>query len=213
MAVLRLPPGDNVRAAVARLMATGRYEYVEPDYTRHGTVMPVVPDDPQFGNQWALSNAGENGGIAGADIDAEAGWETRTDASPMIVGMLDSGALTTHQDLVSNLWVNPKPNTTTSYSTVGGSGGSELVSETDSINGLNAVATTGLPTDDLGHGTHTSGIAASADPMTPLVSCTVGAPTGPRFVRLNRLNISTRSCVLTLSDMRVFLNTERSTSS
>jgi len=161
VAVLRLPPGDNVRAAVARLMATGRYEYVEPDYTRHGTVMPVVPDDPQFGNQWALSNAGENGGIAGADIDAEAGWETRTDASPVIVGMLDSGALTTHQDLVSNLWVNPKPNTTTSYSTVGGSGGSELVSETDSINGLNAVATTGLPTDDLGHGTHTSGIVGA----------------------------------------------------
>jgi outer membrane protein assembly factor BamB/subtilisin family serine protease len=154
--VLQLSPGDTVQAAIARLMATGRYEYVEPDYIRHATVMPVVPDDPKFVSQWALNNTGDNGGVAGADIHAELGWETIASAPNIIVGMVDSGALTTHEDLVANLWRNPSPGSTTTYATEGGS-----VSETDSLNGLNAVAMSGIPTDDLGHGTHTSGIVGA----------------------------------------------------
>ncbi len=154
--VLELAAGDTVPAAITRLMATGRYEFVEPDYIRHGTVMPVVPDDPKFTSQWALNNTGDNGGVAGADIHAELGWETTTNASGIIVGMVDSGALTTHEDLVANLWRNPSPGTTTSYATGDGS-----AAETDSLNGLNAVAMSGVPTDDLGHGTHTSGIVGA----------------------------------------------------
>jgi outer membrane protein assembly factor BamB/subtilisin family serine protease len=155
--VLALAPGDTVPAAVRRLMATGRYEYVEPDYIRKAVA--VVPDDPQFAGQWGLSNTGTNaggGGIAGADINAELGWETRTSAQNIIVGMIDSGALLTHQDLLANLWVNPHPNTTASFSD--GSGSS---SETDSLNGLNAVAMSGSPADDVGHGTLTSGVVGA----------------------------------------------------
>ena len=155
--VVGLAAGDDVKAAIKRLKATGRYEYVEPDYIRHTT---VVPDDPQFVNQWALSNTGSNaggGGIAGADINAEAGWNTLTAAPDVIVGILDSGALLTHQDLVANLWVNPTPNTTMSYASVDPSS----ISETDSLNGLNAVDMTGPPADDVGHGTHVSGIVGA----------------------------------------------------
>jgi outer membrane protein assembly factor BamB/subtilisin family serine protease len=163
--VLQLAPGDTVPAAISRLMATGRYEYVEPDYIRRGTGTLVVPNDAQFGSQWALNNTGnngDNGGIAGADIHAEAGWETITSASGIIVGMVDSGALTTHQDLMANLWVNPNPGTTTAYASVSdATGQADTVTETDSLNGLNAVAMTGIPTDDLGHGTHTSGIVGA----------------------------------------------------
>jgi outer membrane protein assembly factor BamB/subtilisin family serine protease len=155
--VLTLAPGDTVPAAVKRLMATGRYEYVEPDYIRKA--VSVVPNDPQFGNQWGLSNTGTNaggGGIVGADIGAEMGWETRTSAQNIIVGMIDSGALLTHQDLMANLWVNPHPGTTASFAD--GSGSS---SETDSLNGLNAVAMSGAPADDVGHGTLTSGVVGA----------------------------------------------------
>jgi outer membrane protein assembly factor BamB/subtilisin family serine protease len=154
--VLQLGVGETVQGAITRLMATGRYEYVEPDFIRHATVMPVVPDDPKFASQWALNNTGDNGGVAGADIHAELGWETIANAPGIIVGMVDSGALTTHEDLMANLWRNPNPGTTMSYATEGGS-----VSETDSLNGLNAVAMSGIPTDDLGHGTHTSGIVGA----------------------------------------------------
>lgn len=156
VAVLGLAPGDSVAAAVKRLRATGRYEYVEPDYLRRATA--VVPNDPKFASQWALHNTGANGGLAGADINAEAGWGTATDASGVIVGILDSGALTTHEDLAANLWANPSPGTTTAYSD-----GSGSIQETDSANGLNGVAHTGAPTDDNtdGHGTHVSGIVGA----------------------------------------------------
>jgi outer membrane protein assembly factor BamB/subtilisin family serine protease/septal ring-binding cell division protein DamX len=159
--VLELAAGDTVAAAVKRLKATGRYEYVEPDYIRRAMVVPAVPNDPQFGSQWALHNTGANGGIAGADINAEAGWGTLSNAPGVIVGILDSGALTTHQDLVGNLWVNPNPGVATQYPSVSGTGASDSVSETDSTYGLNAVTKTGLPTDDIGHGTHVSGIVGA----------------------------------------------------
>ena len=159
--VLDLPAGDTVPAAIARLKATGRYEYVEPDYIRRATASPVVPDDPQFTNQWALNNTGANGGRAGADINAEAAWETATGAPGVIVAVLDSGALTTHQDLAANMWVNPSPGTTASFND--SSAGFGTVQETDGVNGLNAVARTGSPTDDssVGHGTHVSGIVGA----------------------------------------------------
>jgi outer membrane protein assembly factor BamB len=157
--VLALAPGDTVLAAIKRLRATGRYEFVEPDYIRRAT---KAPNDPQFPSQWALNNTGANGGIAGADIQAEAAWNTLTGAPNVIVGILDSGALLTHQDLAANLWVNPAPGTTASYASVNdGTGAGDTVVETDSLNGLNAVAQTGPPADDVGHGTHVSGIVGA----------------------------------------------------
>lgn len=160
--VLKLASGDTVGAALRRLKATGRYEYVEPDYIRRVTAGPVIPDDAQFGNQWALHNTGNNGGIAGADIDAEAGWAALTGAPSVILGILDTGALTSHQDLEANMWVNPSPGTTASYASESdATGAPDTVVETDSLNGLNAVAMSGPPTDDVGHGTHVSGIAGA----------------------------------------------------
>jgi outer membrane protein assembly factor BamB/subtilisin family serine protease len=162
--VIQLSNGESVRAAVARLKATGRYEYVEPDFLRHGT---KAPNDPDFSSQWALSNNGSGGGIAGADIHAEGGWDIITNTSTaasdnVIVGIVDSGAFLTHEDLLSNFWVNPSPGTVTSFPTEDTTGGSTAsVSVTDSTNGLNAVTKSGPPEDDLGHGTHVSGIVGA----------------------------------------------------
>jgi outer membrane protein assembly factor BamB/subtilisin family serine protease len=159
--VIGVGAADNVRDAVARLRATGRYEYVEPDYIRHGTA--TIPNDPDFGSQYALHNTGAAGGIANADIHAEGGWDIITKASgSVIVGIVDSGAYLAHQDLMGNLWQNPSPGTVTSYASVSESNGAtEMIAETDSQNGLNAVAKTGTPEDDLGHGTHVSGIVGA----------------------------------------------------
>jgi outer membrane protein assembly factor BamB len=157
--VLGLVAGDTVPAAIRRLKATGRYAYVEPDYIRHVT---TTPNDPDFASQWGLHNDGSGGGIAGADINAEAGWSVRSTAPTVIVGIVDSGALLTHQDLAANLWVNPTPGTKASFSSVSDTTGrSETITETDSANGLNAVLQSGPPTDDAGHGTHVSGIVGA----------------------------------------------------
>jgi len=167
--VIGLSAAEGVRDAIARLRATGRYEYVEPDYIRHA-VAAKIPDDPAFTSQWALNNDGSGGGIAGADIHAEDGWGVTTNAvttnttpgTPIIVGIVDSGAFLTHQDLMANFWVNPTPGTTTSFASISdATGATDTMSETDSTNGLNAVTGTGPPEDDLGHGTHVSGIVGA----------------------------------------------------
>ena len=49
--VMKLAAGDTVAAAVKRLMATGRYDYVEPDLVRRGL---AVPNDPDFSSRWGL---------------------------------------------------------------------------------------------------------------------------------------------------------------
>ena len=157
--VIAVAPGESVPAAIARLRATGRYAFVEPDYMRRPL---TAPNDPGFPNQWGLSNDGSQGGIAGADIHAEGGWSIRTDASSVIVAMIDSGALTTHEDLAANLWTNPSPGTTASYASLSQStGAADSVSETDSLNGLDAVDGSGPPTDTVGHGTLTSGVVGA----------------------------------------------------
>ena len=141
--LLKLGAGDTTAAAVRRLAATGRYEFVEPDHVRHIT---TTPNDPDFTQQWALSNTGSNGpgsGIAGADIHATAAWATRTSAAGVIVAVIDTGVLTAHTDINANLWQNPRENTD---------------GYTGDLYGINSINGSGNPNDDNGHGTHVSGI-------------------------------------------------------
>lgn len=135
--VLRLPEGEDVKQAIKRLEATGRYTYVEPDHLRYGH---LVPNDTSFAEQWALNNTGQNGGTLSADIRAVSGWDLKSDAATVIVGVMDTGIRLTHEDLKDSLWTKPGTN----------------------IHGINATnkdgTTTNDPDDDGGHGTHVAGI-------------------------------------------------------
>ena len=146
--VLETRAGESTADAVARLGATGRYDFVEPDYIRRAL---GTPNDPDFPQQWGLRNTGtgSGGGLPGADIHATAGWDIAHDAPGVIVAVIDTGVRATHQDLAANLWVNPSPGT---YMVIGGTG------YYDSLHGLNAIGRSGAPDDDVGHGTHVSGI-------------------------------------------------------
>ena len=149
--VIEVAQGDTPAAAIQRLLATGRYEFVEPDYLKH---IDATPNDPDFTQQWGLNNTGANPtipgpGIAGADIHAVAAWNTRTDAPSVVVAVVDSGALLTHTDLVANLWLNPQENQD-GYTTNDLYGINATVGSTNSASGT--------PTDTDGHGTHVSGI-------------------------------------------------------
>ncbi len=138
---LEVPAGETPDAFIARLQATGRYEFVERDAIRH---VNVTPNDPSFSSQYQYNNTGSNFGVVGADIHATAAWDTIHDAPSVIVGVIDTGTRLTHSDLVANLWVNPAPNSYPGY--------------TNATYGINAVSTNGNPTDDEGHGTHVAGI-------------------------------------------------------
>lgn len=95
--------------AIDELYRSGAIEYAEPDYVREA--MSTLPNDPLFGSVWNLHNIGQvvnnTLGIEDLDINAPEAWDTRTNASSVVVAILDSLADTEHEDLAANIWVNP----------------------------------------------------------------------------------------------------------
>ncbi len=148
--VLKAPPGVPLLQTLQLLNADGVAEFVEPDYLQFAM---RVPNDPDFvaGNTWGLQNTSARAPATGGDIDAPGAWDVITDASSVIVAIIDSGIRQTHQDLAANLWVNSGE--------IPGNGidddGDGIV---DDIHGFNALTGGGNPADDIGHGTHVAGI-------------------------------------------------------
>ncbi|NNM25838.1 MAG: S8 family serine peptidase, partial [Phycisphaerales bacterium] len=99
---LQIPSGEPHDWG-AMIHATGLARYAE--VATYGSYT-VVPNDSSYGQQWALNNTGQTGGIAGADISAEEAWEIATGDPSIVVGILDSGTLFTHPDLAANMWNN-----------------------------------------------------------------------------------------------------------
>jgi len=168
--VVTVKSGETASSAIARLRATGRYEFVDHDYIKHAyATAGSPPNDPSFSGQWGLNNTGSNPGIdgpgvAGADIHAVQAWmNSRYDAPGVVVGILDTGIRLTHQDLAGNLWTNPAPN----GATTGTYGGSPFTFQyVNALHGINATvrsgsANSGSPSDDNGHGTHVAGIVGA----------------------------------------------------
>ncbi len=157
--VLEAAVGENIGDAIRRMRASGRYEFVEPDYIKQ---RHALPNDPRFvaGDQWALQNTGQKSGVIGADIGAVAAWDKRTDASTVIVAVIDTGIRATHEDLAGNLWSNPKE--------IPGNGiDDDHNGYVDDVHGINALAAAGSaasgnPDDDVGHGSLVAGVIAAA---------------------------------------------------
>ena len=104
--VVTLPTGANVPETVIKYQNSGLVAYAEPDYLAQ---VLLDPNNPLFtdGTQWALHNTGQNGGVAGADIDGPDAWNIRTSAANVVVALVDTGIRITHEDLAANIWVNP----------------------------------------------------------------------------------------------------------
>lgn len=130
--ILELPRGADVAKALAFYRKTGLYEYVEPDRVRH---IVTTPNDTYFSSLYGLSK-----------ISGPAAWDVRSNAATIVVAVIDTGVLYTHEDLASNMWVNPCLNCP-----VNG------VVYSNDLHGINAITGTGDPLDDNGHGTHTAG--------------------------------------------------------
>jgi len=111
--------------------------------------VPGLPDDPQFADQWALDNQGQENGKAGADISALEAWKKTHGSEDVVVAVLDSGVDYTHLDLRSNMWL--RPDNVPAYFD------DELGSFNDQ-QGYNGTDPLTDPMDDNGHGTHCAGI-------------------------------------------------------
>ena len=121
------------------------------------------PSDPLFEKLWALHNTGQTGGTADADIDALEAWEINKGSREIIVAVIDTGIDYTHEDLASQMWVNPKE-------CPKGLGKCEADGKDDDNNGfvddfygINTIDDSGDPMDDFGHGSHVAGTIGAAN--------------------------------------------------
>ena len=147
---------DNADAAtlVKEYQQLPEVEYAEPNYeinleeSEAGPLVPILPSDPQFTDQWALSNSGQRGGKKGADISATLAWAKTTGSEDVVVAVLDTGVDYNHEDLTENMWRRPEkmePYHDNELGTI------------DDEYGFNAIDGSD-PMDDNGHGTHCAGI-------------------------------------------------------
>ncbi len=156
---LQTTRNDDVLDVIKRLNDTGLYEYVEPDYIRQAH---VLPNDPRFTTeQWALNNTGQEGGTPGAHIGAAAAWDIQREAPDVIVAIIDSGLLVTHEDIAANVWENSAERSGI------GSRDDDNNGYVDDLYGINATAAptstrAGEVSDTDGHGTHVAGIIGAA---------------------------------------------------
>src|SRR5262249_6772786 len=108
-----------------------------------------LPDDPQFEQQWAHHNTGQNEGKEGADIHSLEAWKTTHGSEDVVVAVLDTGVDYAHVDLRSNMWM--RPDNVPAYVD------DELGTFNDE-HGYNGTDKIADPMDDNGHGTHCAGI-------------------------------------------------------
>jgi hypothetical protein len=102
-------PEDTMSAIAALKKQTGVL-YAEPNYIIH---TDLTPNDPCFlpNNVVACGSTPTiSSDLYGLrKIGMQAAWNTRTDSSSIVVGVIDEGIDIVHPDLAANIWTNPHP--------------------------------------------------------------------------------------------------------
>lgn len=68
-----------------------------------GAAIDGIPSDNLFGEQWALHNTGQPGGVVDADIDAPEAWDLFQGSVNDKIAVIDFGIDRNHQDLVGKV--------------------------------------------------------------------------------------------------------------
>src|SRR2546427_6543570 len=97
--VVRIPPGMRVKDAIELYRRHPAVLYAEPNWIVHRQAMP---NDPLLGQLWGLNNAGQSGGVPGADIRALQAGNLTTRSSDVAGTVLDSGVDAKHQEPAPN---------------------------------------------------------------------------------------------------------------
>jgi subtilisin family serine protease len=132
-------------ATQATVLAWARNKGVQSIDVNRISQASKAPNDPLHGDpsNWAFQK-----------ISAEDAWETGTGTATTIVAILDSGVDYNHPDLAANMWKNPNE-------VAGNNIDDDRNGVIDDIFGFNALANTGNPMDDFGHGTVVAGLVGA----------------------------------------------------
>lgn len=83
--VVKVPVGKNENTYAAELMATGDYQYVQPNWRCY----PLkAPNDPKFNEQWHHKT-----------IQSDKAWDLWTGSNSFTSAFVDTGIKTSHEDL------------------------------------------------------------------------------------------------------------------
>ncbi|MBS3965867.1 MAG: S8 family serine peptidase [Truepera sp.] len=89
--LVRVPPGQDVRALAALLSADPRVLYAEPNYFLYTLARPPT-NDPYIMQQWNMLNFG-----------LPQAWVHETGRASVTIAIIDTGVYTRHQDLAGRL--------------------------------------------------------------------------------------------------------------
>ncbi|MHC4428585.1 MAG: S8 family serine peptidase [Planctomycetota bacterium] len=135
--IARIDATANLEAMSGRVAALASVQRA----MKNGTPEPThTPNDPMFPQQWPHQK-----------INSEAGWDVSTGDTSIIVGIIDTGCLLTHEDLQAHIWVNDDPPNGVDDDNNG---------FIDDTNGWDFVQNDNTVDDVFGHGTEVSGISA-----------------------------------------------------
>lgn len=170
MEINSIDPVDHVvdsLKANSKVVAAAKNRLVTSDALR--------ANDPLATTQWALSNYGQEApaaltGLPGADIGMEG--VSAEGSHDVVVGVIDTGVDYYHEDLAitdtidgkkvilpgSNIWTNPGEIEGNGLNDDNNGDARFGVSYIDDVHGYNFVSMNGDPMDDMGHGTHVSGV-------------------------------------------------------
>ena len=154
IALLRLPAGKDLAAAVRSLSSNPVVEYAEPNWTYQHN---AVANDTYAanGSLWGMYGDASTPANQYGSQAAEAWGAGHTDCSNVYVGVIDEGIFFNHEDLTNVIWTNP-------YDPVDGvdNDGNGKIDDThgwDFDGGSNNINSGGANDD---HGTHVTGTIA-----------------------------------------------------
>lgn len=157
--VLTFDNDEKIEVLLKRYEKSGLFKYVEFDYKGKGG--STIPNDPIFStkqyyhiNDGSFSGATGHPAVNDADMDTDLAWDITTGSSNIVLGVFDTGLKMDHQEFSGRFWTNSNEIPNNGYD-------DDNNGYIDDVNGYDFVNNDGDPTDDQGHGTNVTGIAAA----------------------------------------------------
>lgn len=91
--------GFDLLEASQRIARRSNTVFCEPNFVFTGRVTSILPNDPEFFQQWGMHNTGQGGGVAGTDVDAPIAWGNSQGDPSIRVVIIDAGVELDHPDL------------------------------------------------------------------------------------------------------------------